>query len=393
MDETAFQRLLSDEGQAALAAATTLEPTPANSLTCLTKLRKVYPASLATDALEMALLRRKGLAKFARAGGMYFTRESLEMASGELVANYRAKRFASHSRVLDLCCGIGADTLALAAAGCDVTAIDIDGTRLKMAEHNLAVYGLRSKFLQGDVLADALPEADAAFADPGRRASGQRYLALRDYLPPPQDVIARFPAGFPLAFKLAPGIHRNDLESLDGEIEFIEADGELKECVLWLGSLGTPGRRATLLASNAEPVTFFDEAPEYPAEAEPIGDYLYDPAAAVVRAGLVPTLGTMLDANPTDATVQMLSSNEHVETPFATAYRVEAVLTFDAKKVQAWLRSHSIGRVTVVKRGALSDASGTVEKWKLSGSEHRFLIITRQQGDQVAIVAERMGSA
>ena len=197
MDDPAYQRLLSDEGQAALAAATALEPTLANSLACLTKLRKVYPAALAADALETCLLRRKGLAKFARANAMFFTRESLEMASGELVARYRAKRFAAHPRVLDLCCGIGADTLALAAAGCQVTAIDSDPVRLKMAEHNLAVYGLRAKFIQGDVLADSLPEADAAFADPGRRASGQRYLALRDYLPPPQEIIARFPAGFP----------------------------------------------------------------------------------------------------------------------------------------------------------------------------------------------------
>jgi SAM-dependent methyltransferase len=390
MDDAAYQRLLGDDGQAALAAATSLEPTPANSLACLTKLRKRYPTDLATNAVEMALLRHKATAKFTRADRMFFTRGSLEMASGERVANYRAKRFAPHSRVLDLGCGIGADTLALAAAGCDVTAIDNDPVRLRMAEHNLAACGLRATFLQGDVLTDALPEADAAFADPGRRASGQRYLALRDYLPPPGKLIARFPDGFPLAFKLAPGIQRSDMESLDGEIEFIEAEGELKECVLWLGSLGTPGRRATLLRRDAEPVTLFDEAPEFPAEAEPIGEFLYDPAAAVVRAGLVPTLGTMLDATPTDAIVQMLSSNERVETPFATAYRVDAVLPFDAKKVQAWLRANGIGRVTAVKRGALSDAAGTVEKWKLSGSEHRFLIVTRQQGDQVAVVAERM---
>jgi len=390
MDEAAYQRLLSDEGQAALAAAVALEPTPANSLTCLTRLRKQYPAGLATDALEMALLRRKATAKFLHAAEMYFTRESLEMASSELVARYRAKRFAPYPRVLDLCCGIGADTLALSAAGCRVSAIDNDGVRLKMAEHNLAVNGFHAEFLNSNILTDALPSADAAFADPGRRASGQRYLALRDYLPPPQEVIARFPAGFPLAFKLAPGIHRNDIESLEGEIEFIEAEGELKECVLWLGDLGTPGRRATLLRHAAEPITLFDEAPEYPAEAEPIGAYLYDPAAAVVRAGLVPTLANMIDATPTDATVQLLSSDEHSSTPFATAYRVEAVLPFDAKKVQAWLKSHGIGRITVMKRGALSDAAGTVEKWKLTGSEHRFLIVTRLQGDQVAVVAERI---
>ena len=40
-----------------------------------------------------------------------------------------------------------------------------------MAEHTLGVYGLKAEFHQADVLTSELPTADAAFADPGRRAS------------------------------------------------------------------------------------------------------------------------------------------------------------------------------------------------------------------------------
>ena len=390
LNESAFQSLLSEVGRAALEMAVTMKPTPANSLACLTRLRKHYAPALATEALEMALLRTKGLAKFPRAAEMYFTRECLEMASSRAVARYRASRFAGFGHVLDLCCGIGADTLALVEAGCKVTAIDNDPVRLKMAECNSAALGLHAEFLVNDVLTGALPKADAAFADPGRRASGQRYLALRDYLPPPAEIVARFPKGFPLAFKLAPGIHRNELEEFDGEVEFLELDGELKECVLWLGSLGTPGRRATLLNSAGGRHTLFAEEPEVPAEAEQIREYLYDPAAAVVRADLVPTLAEILSATPTDGTVQMLSVRGYVPTPFATGYRVDAVLPFDSRKVQAWLKSQGIGRVTVLKRGALSDSAAITEKWNLRGSEHRFVIVTRQCGDQVAVIAERL---
>src|SRR4051794_35894317 len=100
MDESAFDTLLSNTGQAALAMATALAPTPANSLACLSQLRKKYPQPLATDALEMALLRVKAKTKFARASAMYFTRESLEMASSETIARYRAARFAKYPRVL-----------------------------------------------------------------------------------------------------------------------------------------------------------------------------------------------------------------------------------------------------------------------------------------------------
>jgi SAM-dependent methyltransferase len=390
LDEAAFDALLSAPGQAALAAATALAPTPANSLACLSQLRKKYPQQLATDAVEMAILRVKAQAKFANASKMYFTRESLEMASSETIARYRAARFARFPRVLDLCCGIGGDTLALAAAGCQVEAIENDPVRLKMAAFNCAANGLQAGFQLLDVLTEPLPDADAAFADPGRRAEGQRYLSLKDYLPPPAKLAALFPAGFPLAFKLAPGVALADLAEFDGEVEFISVDGELKECVLWLGSLGTPGRRATLLSSTAEPITLFAEEADEPGEAEPIRQVFYDPAAAVVRAGLVPTLAAMIDGTPADATVQMLSADEYTPTPFATAYRVNAVLPFDSRKVQAWLKAHGIGRVTIVKRGAMSDAAAVAEKWKLGGGEHRFVIVTRQLGDQVAVVGERL---
>lgn len=390
MNEADFDTLLSPLGQAALAAATALGPTPANSLACLSQLRKQYPQQLATDAVGMALLRVKAQAKFAHASKMYFTRESLEMASSETIARYRAARFVKFPRVLDLCCGIGGDTLALAAAGREVEAIENDPVRLKMAAFNCAANGLPAHLQLLDVLTDPLPDANAAFADPGRRAEGQRYLSLKDYLPPPAKLVARFPHGFPLAFKLAPGVALADLAEFKGEIEFISVDGELKECALWLGNLGTPGRRATLLSSTGEPITLFTEEPEEPAEAEPIQQYFYDPAAAVVRAGLVPTLAAIIAGTPADATVQMLSAAEFTPTPFATAYRVYAVLPFDSRKVQAWLKSHGIGRVTVVKRGAMSDAAAVAEKWKLGGGEHRFVIVTRQRGDQVAVVAERM---
>jgi len=391
MNEAAFDLLMSDTGQAALAAATAFAPTPPTSLACLSQLRKHFPAQLAANALEQVLLRAKAKIKFDRAEAMLFTRESLEMASSEIVSRYRAARFLRFPRVLDLCCGIGGDTQALAAAGCGVEAVESDPVRLKMAEWNLAANGLKAEFHRLDALTDVLPTVDAAFADPGRRAQGQRYLALKDYLPPPAKLVARFPAGFPLAFKLAPGVALAELEEFHGEIEFLSADGELKECILWLGDLGSPVRRATLLSSSGEPHTLFAEKPNEPSEAEPIRSVLYDPAAAVVRAGLVPNLAPLLNATPSDATVQMLSSEEYSPTPFATGYRVDTVLPFDSRKVQSWLKSHGIGRVTVVKRGALSDAAAVAEKWNLSGSEHRFVIVTRQCGEHVAVIGERMG--
>jgi len=64
------------------------------------------------------------------------------------------------ARVLDMCAAPGGKTLQLAAAGADVTAIDISGGRMARLEQNLGRVGLRARL----VVADALTwEPDAPF--------------------------------------------------------------------------------------------------------------------------------------------------------------------------------------------------------------------------------------
>ena len=121
-----LHRLLTPAGSDALAAAADLRPTDVSYPAAFDRLRKRYPADLARASLDQTLLRAKAAAKFADAGRMLFTRDAFEMASGDATAAHRAKRFAGYNRVADLCCGLGADTLALAAAGRDVVAIDRD---------------------------------------------------------------------------------------------------------------------------------------------------------------------------------------------------------------------------------------------------------------------------
>ena len=62
---------------------------------------------------------------------------------------------ASGSHVIDACCGAGGNAIGFARAGCTVTAIEIDPTRLEMAKHNAAVYGVadRIEWLHGDARA------------------------------------------------------------------------------------------------------------------------------------------------------------------------------------------------------------------------------------------------
>jgi SAM-dependent methyltransferase len=406
MDLETFQSLLTPAGQTALAAAATFEPTEATFLPCFEKLRKAVPPDLARAALETAILRGKARVKFPHADRMYFTREALEQSSGDVISRYRAGRFREFGTVADLCCGIGGDTLGLASRGlpvgqafsvsvnsdrleaCPTEAVEREPLLAAMAEANALACGVahRVRVHIGDVLSIPLPDVQAAFADPGRRSGGRRFLALKDYLPPPAAIRDRFPPGFPLAFKLAPGMARDELEAWDAEAEFISVYGELKECVLWCGPLKTTTRRATLLpgghtlASNEVE----DVLPQPPSQ--PRG-FVFDPDAAVIRAGLEHVQAEQLDLAPIDDGVAFFTGESATESPFGNWYRVEHANRFHAGRLRDYLRSQNVGRVTILKRASNLDADDVQRKWKLDGAEHRHVILTRSEGQNWAIVA------
>ena len=199
--------------------------------------------------LEVAKARQKAAEtnKFSRATQMFFTREALEQASGEEIAAYRSRRFArafeANTAIADLCCGIGGDTTAL-SRHFSVTGVDLDQARLIFAAANAAVYGNAERFagLHEDVKECKISSYQGAFFDPGRRTKdGRRISNPEHYLPPLSTIHSWLPHLKGLAVKLSPGIDYEKLKDLDCEIEIISQDGEVKEALLWFGTLKEVG--------------------------------------------------------------------------------------------------------------------------------------------------------
>jgi 2-polyprenyl-3-methyl-5-hydroxy-6-metoxy-1,4-benzoquinol methylase len=65
------------------------------------------------------------------------------------------------ARVLEIGCGMGLHTQTMAAAGAEVTAIDLTSTAIEATRRRLALTGLRAQVLQGD--AENLPFMTGAF--------------------------------------------------------------------------------------------------------------------------------------------------------------------------------------------------------------------------------------
>lgn len=386
--------LRSAAGQALLADLAVRDLTDATLLRELTRLRAEYPADLARAAVEQTLLRRRARVKFDYADRLFFTREALEQATSEQVAQYRARRLALHTHVSDVCCGIGADTLAMAAAGHVVTAIDHDAMRLALAAANAEVLGLEQRitFVCADVLTTPPPPVSALFCDPGRRAGGRRRFHVEQYQPPLSHILAWRTQTPALVVKLAPGVDLDELTDIqDYELEFVSLDGELKEALLWCGPLATTRRRATLLHSRSpEPdaacPTLVAQSDCPPARLTPPEQFLYEPDPAVIRAGLVAELASQLDAAQLDHTIAYLTAATAIETPFARFWRVLEWLPFSLKRLRARLRALDAGCVTVKKRGSPIDTDVLARQLSSNGTQALVVVLTRVGGKPAALI-------
>jgi SAM-dependent methyltransferase len=411
-------------------------PARADFLAHFQTLSKRYSAGLARAALEIAILRLEAAAKFPFAEKLYWTRPALEQASSHPVAAYRAERYRPFSRLADLGCSAGGDTLAMAALA-PTLGLDLDPLRLALARANLAALGLaeRAAFVQAD-LAASLPlpsppspllqggkgSAPALFFDPARRSGHRRLFSVEDYHPPLsiiQSWLPRFPA---LGVKLSPGVELAELSAYgNAELEFISLKGELKEAVLWFGPLRTAARRATVLTGPPP-----DESGGYPsqtrsagfpyqapvstgAEAGPFAahtlavdtpsalhalppnlseplSYLYEPDPAILRAGLVRPLAEQLSAAQLDPDIAYLTADRPVSIPFARCWPVEAWFPFQLKRLRTYLRQHHVGHVTVKKRGSPLEPEALIRDLRLSGEESRVVVLTHLRGEPIVIV-------
>lgn len=385
-----FEQLLMPAGQQALAAAQKLDLAPNTLLGDVAALRKEFVPDLAAAAVETVQLRRRARAKWSRADEMYWEREALEQATGEIVARHRAKRYAEHAGpIVDLCCSIGGDLLALAAVR-DVVGVDRDALRLAIAQANAAVLGVAERVTlhEGDVAAwEPVPGA-LVFFDPARRSGGRRRWSPDDYAPPLRTIERWLPQVAGLGVKVAPGIDYDALP-YPCEVEIISVAGDVKEACLWFGALQHGTRRATLLPAGVS----IDDAPVPPVPPVAPLRYLYEPDGAVIRAHLVKQLADQIDATKIDDTIAFLTSDTLTHTPFARAFAIQETLPFNLKRLRARLRELNVGQVIVKKRGSPLDPQAFAKQLRLEGAQTLTVVLTRVLGQPSVILCEPVAGA
>jgi len=362
--------------------------------TAVDKLRKAgHPAELVSTVLTQAKLRRKAVAKFGPyAERMLFTENGLEMATRLPVGAIHAHRFRASGieSLIELGCGIGGDTLAFAAAGLNVKAVEQDEVTAAIATWNLASFPNVNVVHQNAENTDVTGE-EAIWADPSRRTERRRGIVNPEDYSPTLTELYKKVGGKPMGVKVSPALDHEAIPA-GTEAQWITHNGETIELVLWSGKLARPGiTRSALVVSDSGYQEISAEAPAEDELPGPLRKYLYEPVGAVIRSQLVGMLARELSAHPVSSGIAYLTSRNKIDTDFAARFEVLTTTRIDAKEITAALAETGIGKLEIKKRGVDIDPEAFRKQLKLGKSKKKgVLILTRVLGDHLAIIAQRV---
>lgn len=389
--------LLAPATQATLESLQTGDLSAGQTLTILSALRRSFSPQQAGALLTLARLRQRAQIKFPHAAHLFFTSEALEQATAWPVAQHRAAWFAQHAPagpILELGCGIGGDTLALAQQR-PVIAIERDPVRLRFAQANLAAVGLADQvtWIQADwtalLASGQLPTVAAAFADPARRAGEKRLFSLYQ-IEPPLPVLLRLQEHVPaLGVKVMPGVADAELPANCG-VEFISHAGVCKEAILWFGPLAQQQRWASVHGQSGWQTLVNDQRTPPLGELRP-GLFLHEPDPAVIRAGSLAALCDQLNAYLFDPQIAYLVAPHWQAHPLVQSFWLQEIHPFSLKVLNQRLQSLQIGEVELKKRGFPTEPEQLRPQLKLvRGGKPGVVIFTRRGDEHLMLIGRRI---
>ncbi|GAA3323927.1 class I SAM-dependent methyltransferase [Paeniglutamicibacter sulfureus] len=357
-----------------------------------------HPVELVTAVVQQAQLRSKARTKFGPfADRMVFTPAGLEQATRLKLAGLHAQRFtrAGIKKVADLGCGIGADSLALASAELEVTAVEMDETTAAAATLNLMPWPTAT-VVNADATTFDLTGFDGVWLDPARRTTDtsgtSRIFDPEAFSPPLSFVESLADRGLAVGVKMGPGLP-HDAVPANCEVQWVSINGDVTEAALWFGPLARPGIRRAALIIAAHGATELTSPVDFDPDAAlrgdvPVGEidsYIYEPDGAVIRAGLIDELLKTSGGHLIDPRIAYFSTAEPVETPLAKAYKVLAVRPYHVKNLRAWVKAEKIGVLDIKKRG-MDVTPEELRKILLAGTgrdaKNKATLILTRVGDQ-----------
>ena len=298
----------------------------------------------------------------------YSEKLSLEQCSSETTAHYKleiAQRICQdhHEQLADLTGGLAVDGSTLARHFQHFTYVEQQEALCHIALHNLPLLGINNfEVCQGrceDIL-PTLPLQDLIFMDPARRDdAGRKVVGLNDCTP---DVTMMLEALKDkcnhLMLKLSPMIDiKSAAKQLGGvqEVHVVAVDGECKEVLMVKDFQKTADNNIRTFAINTrgngyrETFDFLADEEQNATSllANSIEAYLYEPNAAVMKAGGFKLLTHLHPVRQLDANTHLYTSSQWVEDFPGRKFKVADTTSFSKKALKAFLSGMKQANLTI----------------------------------------------
>ncbi len=352
-------------------------------------------------------LRHRARYRFPEPQRWIWTERSLAQASDWWCASWKAKSLPAAIRVVDACCGAGADAVALSQRQ-EVIGVDVDPCMTLLTGSNVAAHGGGLETRTEDITAHKLrrlaSEAAWLHIDPDRRPADRRTQRAAEFSPPLAVVLEAAQAFAGAIVKMAPVTYLPDeLEeavALLGQRVWLGNLGECRQQLLLLGDArnAPPGTRTAVLAEPpqtgdpqsgpppADSTMLYAARPGTPPACTLQPDkYVYDLHAVLHAAGLQNSWGAAHGLRPLGDEHGYFTGDVRLDSPWAQRFETRAVLPWDDRQVRRWLRSEGAGIVEVKNRLFRLEANTYQRKYSGTGEVPFTLLVTRL-GDRIRVI-------
>lgn len=372
---------------------------------------KKYPAvDMAEAVVQIAgyQIAEKKVPLWAQTAGIRYPQHlSMEQCSSEVTASYKAS-LVSGDTLTDLTAGWGVDCSFLARNFRCADYVERQETLCRIAAHNFPLLGLphvRIHCADAVEYLQSMEPVDCLFLDPARRDShGGKTVAIAECEP---DVCRLEPLlvekGKTVMIKLSPMLDMasalRDLQYVR-RIHIVSVNNECKELIILLRKAPDEGEAAAgeVIISCEQVVnnsvhqhfqfTFSEEKSAGCPLAESVGNYLYEPGAALLKAGPYRLLATRYGVEKLHPNSHLYTSSGLVDFP-GRRFRVIAVSGFGKKDLKVLLEGVEKANLTV--RNFPSSVAELRKKLKLKeGGDIYLFATTLASGEKVLIRGEKV---
>lgn len=323
---------------------------------------------------------------------------SMEQCSSETTAIYKAKVMGGGHSFADLTGGLGVDCSYLASAFDTAHYVERDEELCTLASHNFHCLGyehIQVHRAEAEDFLRNMEPVDCLFLDPARRDNhGAKTVAIADCSP---DVSMLRPMLLQKArrvmIKLSPMLDITQaLRDISGvsEVHIIAIQNECKELLLLLSAETDPAEpifHCVHFATGCTQHFSFSLSEEQSATCSftsTPGVYLYEPNAALLKAGVFRLPATRMSLNKLHPNSHLYTSDTLVPDFPGRIFTVESVCTFGKKELKQL--TSSLTQANLTTRNFPSSVAELRKRLKLRDGGNTYLFATTLADERKVII-------